>query len=62
MPLSSASFAAGACVFAFEGIHGAQGPPSINVYQELLQVWYAFGPSSQHVATAHLTLGYLALM
>ena len=46
MPLSSSSFAAGACTFCLLGIQGAHGPPSIKVYQELLQVWYAFGPSS----------------
>ena len=39
MPLSSASLAAGAWELAFEGIQGAQGPPSMKVYQELLQVW-----------------------
>ena len=37
-PLSSASLAAGAWVFCLEGIQGAQGPPSMKVYQELLQV------------------------
>ena len=30
----------------------------MKVYQELLQVWYALGPSSQQVATAHFTVGY----
>ena len=39
MPLSSASFAAGACVFCLLGIQGFHGPPSMSVYQELLQVW-----------------------
>lgn len=43
-------------------IQGAHGPPSIKVYQELLQVWYAFGPSSQQVATAHFTIGYFSLI
>ena len=62
MPASSVSSAAGAWVFCLEGIQGAQGPPSMKVYQELLQVWYALGPSSQQVATAHFTEGYSALM
>ena len=39
MPLSSLASAAGAWVLTLEGTQGAQGPPSMKVYQELLQVW-----------------------